>query len=108
MLHVTVLRSPFAHAKITMIDTSEAKNQPGVVEVFTGDDLAEDWDKNPQANPASVTGYGLSLDQRVQQAQQEGASVSDTPETAEEQPLDERSEERRAGKECRSRWSPVH
>src|SRR3712207_6729433 len=92
MLHVTVLRSPFAHAKITMIDTSEAKNQPGVVAVFTGDDLAEDWDKNPQANPAAVTGYGLSLDKRVQQAQQQdGASATDTPETTDEQPLDEKT-----------------
>jgi carbon-monoxide dehydrogenase large subunit len=91
MLHISLLRSPYAHAKITNIDVSAAREQPGVVAVFTGDDLAEDWDKNPQANPASVTGYGLSLDQRVQQAQQGGASATDTPETAEEQPLDEKT-----------------
>src|SRR5437867_10959463 len=33
------LRSPHAHAKIRHIDTSKAKSAPGVVAVFTGDDL---------------------------------------------------------------------
>src|SRR5438132_6543298 len=33
------LRSPHAHAKIRHIDTSKAKSTPGVVAVFTGDDL---------------------------------------------------------------------
>ncbi len=42
-LHMALLRSPHAHAKITGVDVSEAKNQPGVVEVFTGEDLAEEW-----------------------------------------------------------------
>src|SRR3712207_4088573 len=74
MLHVTVLRSPFAHARITSIDVSEAKTKPGVVAVYTGDDLADEYDKNPQANPAAVTGYSLSLDERSQG----GASVTDS------------------------------
>ncbi len=39
MLHLAVLRSPFAHAKIVSIDTSEAKTAPGVVAVYTGKDL---------------------------------------------------------------------
>ena len=43
MLHMTLLRSPFAHARITSIDASAAKEQPGVVAVFTHDDLAQDW-----------------------------------------------------------------
>src|ERR671910_3211831 len=42
-LHMALLRSPYAHAKITSIDVSEAKNQPGVVSVFTGEDLADEW-----------------------------------------------------------------
>src|SRR5215211_7427029 len=88
MLHVTVLRSPYAHARITNIDTSEAKNQPGVVAVFTGDDLAEDWDKNPQANPAAVTGYGMSLEERSRQG---GTSVTDTADTTPGQPVDEKT-----------------
>ncbi|MBE1575115.1 xanthine dehydrogenase family protein molybdopterin-binding subunit [Amycolatopsis roodepoortensis] len=39
MLHLAVLRSPFAHAKIVSIDVAEAKSAPGVVAVFTGKDL---------------------------------------------------------------------
>ena len=43
MLHIAVLRSPHAHARITSIDASAARDFPGVVEVFTGEDLAEEW-----------------------------------------------------------------
>ncbi|WP_439377733.1 xanthine dehydrogenase family protein molybdopterin-binding subunit [Amycolatopsis lexingtonensis] len=42
MLHMAVLRSPFAHAKIVSIDTSAAKSAPGVVAVFTAKDLDPD------------------------------------------------------------------
>src|SRR5919197_5999196 len=41
MLHMAILRSPFAHAKINSIDTSQATALPGVVAVVTGDVLAE-------------------------------------------------------------------
>src|ERR671934_3048429 len=41
MLHMAVLRSPFAHAEINSIDTSRAMELPGVVVVVTGDVLAE-------------------------------------------------------------------
>jgi carbon-monoxide dehydrogenase large subunit len=43
MLHFALLRSPHAHAKIKSIDTSAAREQPGVVAVFTGEDLADEW-----------------------------------------------------------------
>lgn len=43
MLHMSMLRSPFAHAKVTSLDVSAAKEQPGVLEVFTGEDLASEW-----------------------------------------------------------------
>jgi carbon-monoxide dehydrogenase large subunit len=43
MLHAAFYRSPYAHARITNIDTSAAREQPGVVAVFTGEDLAEEW-----------------------------------------------------------------
>lgn len=43
MLHVALLRSPFAHARITNIDVSGALEQPGVVAAYTGEDLAEEW-----------------------------------------------------------------
>ncbi|MGW4484188.1 xanthine dehydrogenase family protein molybdopterin-binding subunit [Amycolatopsis sp. NPDC004368] len=42
MLHLAVLRSPMAHAKIVSLDTSAAKDSPGVVAVYTGKDLDPD------------------------------------------------------------------
>lgn len=41
MLHMAVLRSPVAHARINSIDTSAAAAQPGVVAVVTGELLAQ-------------------------------------------------------------------
>jgi aerobic carbon-monoxide dehydrogenase large subunit len=41
MTHAAVLRSPYAHARITSIDTSRAKSLPGVVAVFTGEDMLD-------------------------------------------------------------------
>ena len=38
--HAYFLRSPHAHAKIRKIDTAKAKAAPGVVAIYTGDDLA--------------------------------------------------------------------
>ena len=42
MLHLAILRSPMAHAKIVSIDTSAAEAHPKVVAVITGADLAAD------------------------------------------------------------------
>ncbi|NUR09191.1 MAG: xanthine dehydrogenase family protein [Nocardioidaceae bacterium] len=41
MLHLAMVRSPFAHARITGIDTTAAKQATNVVGVFTGADLAD-------------------------------------------------------------------
>ncbi|MDQ3709817.1 MAG: aerobic carbon-monoxide dehydrogenase large subunit [Actinomycetota bacterium] len=41
MLHMAILRSPYAHARIKGIDASAAQALPGVVAVVTGDLLAE-------------------------------------------------------------------
>jgi len=40
MLHLELLRSPYAHARINSIDTSRAEALPGVVAVITGEALA--------------------------------------------------------------------
>ena len=37
MLHGKILTSPYAHAKISSIDVSEAEKSPGVKAVITGD-----------------------------------------------------------------------
>jgi carbon-monoxide dehydrogenase large subunit len=41
MLHMAILRSPFAHAEIKGIDTSRAAALPGVVAVVTGELMAQ-------------------------------------------------------------------
>jgi carbon-monoxide dehydrogenase large subunit len=38
-LHVAILRSPYAHAKINSINVAAAQNAPGVVAVYTGKDI---------------------------------------------------------------------
>ena len=41
MLHMELLRSPFAHARIVSVDTSRAEALPGVVAVVTGELMAQ-------------------------------------------------------------------
>jgi carbon-monoxide dehydrogenase large subunit len=41
MLHMAILRSPFAHARINSIDASRAQALPGVVAIVTGELLAQ-------------------------------------------------------------------
>ncbi|AQA25997.1 carbon monoxide dehydrogenase large chain [Rhodococcus sp. MTM3W5.2] len=41
MLHLAILRSPVAHARIVRVDTTEAQAHPKVKAVITGADLAE-------------------------------------------------------------------
>ena len=43
MVWMVVVRSPFAHAKITKIDASKALEMDGVVDVFTAADLEGEW-----------------------------------------------------------------
>jgi carbon-monoxide dehydrogenase large subunit len=41
MVHMAILRSPFAHAKINGVDTSRAAALPGVIAVVTGELMAQ-------------------------------------------------------------------
>ena len=41
MLHLALVRSPYAHANITSVDTSAAKAVEGVVAIYTGEELAD-------------------------------------------------------------------
>ena len=51
MLHLAMVRSPFAHAKITSVDTAAAKSSPGVVAVLTGADVAAEQGSLPNVWP---------------------------------------------------------
>ncbi|WP_406223224.1 xanthine dehydrogenase family protein molybdopterin-binding subunit [Streptomyces canus] len=53
MLHLTVLRSPMAHARIDRVDVSPALERPGVVAAFSGADLAEGMGSLPCAWPVT-------------------------------------------------------
>jgi carbon-monoxide dehydrogenase large subunit len=53
MLHLAILRSPMAHARITSIDTSPALELPNVVAVFSGRDLAAAQGSLPCAWPVT-------------------------------------------------------
>src|SRR3989442_14851645 len=73
MLHLELLRSPYAHARIDAIDTSRAEALPGVVAVVTGEALAAHglaW----MPTLSGDTQAGLATD-KVRYQGQEGACV---------------------------------
>jgi aerobic carbon-monoxide dehydrogenase large subunit len=43
MLWIGIVRSPFAHARITSVELSRARDMPGVIAAFSGEDLAGEW-----------------------------------------------------------------
>ena len=51
MLHLAFVRSPYAHARITSIDTTAAKASPNVVTILTGADLDAEQGSLPCAWP---------------------------------------------------------
>ncbi len=62
MLHAAVLRSPYAHARILSVDTSEAKKLPGVYAVLSGRDVAELLDPMPRFCAEPVEQRAVALD----------------------------------------------
>ena len=60
-LHAAILRSPHGHARLTSIDTTTAREIPGVVAIFTFQDIAG------IAKPIPLRMYPLpSLEQYLQ------------------------------------------
>jgi carbon-monoxide dehydrogenase large subunit len=53
MLHMAFLRSPYAHAKITSVDVSAARQLPGVIAAFSGADFADEQGSLPCAWPVT-------------------------------------------------------
>ncbi len=51
MLHVAFKRSDYAHARIHDIDLEAAKGMPGVVAVYTAEDLGDFWQPSPLLVP---------------------------------------------------------
>jgi aerobic carbon-monoxide dehydrogenase large subunit len=78
MLHMSILRSPFAHAKINSIDTSRAEELPGVVAVVTGELLAQHnlaWMPTLSGDTQAV----LATDKVRMQGQEVACVVAESP-----------------------------
>ncbi|MDR7387883.1 MAG: molybdopterin-dependent oxidoreductase, partial [Armatimonadota bacterium] len=78
MLHMEILRSPYAHARIRSVDTSRAKALPGVVAVLTGQDLAAHnlaWMPTLSGDTQAV----LATDKVRFQGQEVAAVVAESP-----------------------------
>ncbi len=54
MLHLAMVRSPFAHARITSINADAAKAATGVVTVVTGEDIKDVQGVNANAWPITA------------------------------------------------------
>ncbi len=54
LLHMAVLRSPMAHARINSVDVSAALERPGVIAAFSGADLADEQGSLPCAWPVTA------------------------------------------------------
>ncbi len=54
LLHVAILRSPMAHARISGVDLSQALEMPNVIAAFSGADLAESQGSLPCAWPVTA------------------------------------------------------
>ena len=53
MLHISFLRSPYAHARITSVDVSAARNEPGVIAAYSGADFAAEQGSLPCVWPVT-------------------------------------------------------
>jgi len=61
MLHMAVLRSPYGHARINSINTEVARKHPGVVAVYTAEDLKGAVGVVPVAVPVGHIAEGMGI-----------------------------------------------
>ena len=66
MLHAAFLRSDYAHAYLRSVDVSEARARPGVVAVFTAEDMGDDWQPGPPLVSPPSTVKGVTFHSRTQ------------------------------------------
>jgi carbon-monoxide dehydrogenase large subunit len=75
MLHMDIVRSPYAHAKIKKIDSSAALKVPGVLAVITGETLAQ-YKLHWMPTLMSDTQMVLPTDRVMYQAQEVAAVIA--------------------------------
>jgi CO/xanthine dehydrogenase Mo-binding subunit len=66
MLHAAFLRSDYAHARIRSIDVSAARARPGVVAVYTAEDMGDFWRPGPLIVPPPSKVEGIVFHARTQ------------------------------------------
>src|SRR2546427_5449436 len=125
MHYAVIVRSPHAAARIRSIKTNQAEAAPAVVAVYTGKDTER---VGPVPCGASLPGLRVphhhvlatdrvyfvghpvavvvASDRYIAADAVDLIEVEYEPTQAVSDPEKARSEERRVGKECRSRWSP--
>ena len=88
MLFLRFVRSPYAHARVTHIDVSEAAASPGVVCTLTGPEVAEMCKQPfPEIGPppgANIKDYPMGVDKVRYQGEPIAAVVADTQWTADD------------------------
>src|SRR5579859_3251714 len=60
-LYMSVVRSPYGHARINSINTEAARKHPGVVAVYTAEDLKGAVGNIPIAVPLGKTAVGMGV-----------------------------------------------
>ena len=81
LLHLALVRSPYAHAKIVDIDVSRAEAMPGVVCTLSGKEVAEQCDPFIQIGagaPQQIKDYPLAVDKAIYQGDPVVAVVAKT------------------------------
>ncbi len=66
MLHAAFLRSDYAHARLRSMDACAARVHPGVVAVYTAEDMGDFWRPGPLLVPAPHSIPGLIFNKRTQ------------------------------------------
>src|SRR5215471_12679900 len=87
MLHIVFVRSPYAHANIIGVDTSEAEKLPGVVCTLTGQEITKLIDPFFEIGPAPsnrILDYPMAVDRVRYQGEPVAAVIAASPAIAED------------------------
>ncbi len=87
MLYLRFVRSPYAHAKITGVDTSAADALPGVVCTLTGTEIAQCTQPFIEIGPAPFAGikdYPLAVSKARYQGEPVAAVIAESPALADD------------------------
>src|SRR3712207_4991413 len=95
-----------AAALVLLVSAGVAYAANSASETTTGRDEEDSYKGSVSAPDQS--GTSLQDAAKIDQTAAEQAALKAVPGTVHEAELETRSEERRVGKECRSRWSPYH